>query len=129
KRESGMPKAEFERKATALQKLSDEGKLYKAPNPVARDSSVTRQYKGDLIRRVYDQFGQNNPGFADKLRDRVLNRMDPDHVHELQLGGPDTAGNLRMLDRFTNQQIGLRQIWPQIRNLPDYTPIRIKVEW
>jgi hypothetical protein len=54
--------------------------------------------------------------------------MDPDHIWELQLGGPDVASNLRMLDRFTNQDIGLRQIWPQIRNLPDYTPIKIIIE-
>jgi hypothetical protein len=32
--------------------------------------------------------------------------MDPDQVWELQLGGPDTAANLHMLDRFTNVQIG-----------------------
>jgi hypothetical protein len=54
--------------------------------------------------------------------------MDPDHVWELQIGGPDTAANLRMLDRFTNQEIGMRQIWPQIRSLPDGTPIRITIQ-
>lgn len=125
----GMSRTEFAKKAAALQKLSDEGKLFKAPNPVARNKQVTKNYKGDLIRRVYDQYGSTNPQFADKLKDRILNRMDPDHIHELQLGGPDTAANLKMLDRFTNQHIGTQQIWQQIRSLDDYTPIKIKIEW
>jgi hypothetical protein len=53
--------------------------------------------------------------------------MNPDHVWELQLGGPDDPSNLHILDAFTNQAIG-RQIWQQIRNLADYTPIRINIE-
>jgi hypothetical protein len=44
---------------------------------------------------------------------------------KLQLGGPDSADNLKMLDRFTDQEIGL----PQIRDMDDYTPMRIKVDW
>lgn len=129
KYEQGMSKAEFAKKAAALQKLSDQGKLFKAPNPVKRNSQITKNYKGDLIKRVYDQYGSTNPAFADKLKDRILNRMDPDHVHELQLGGADAASNLKMLDRFTNWHIGTQQIWPQIRNLDDFTPIKIKIEW
>jgi RHS repeat-associated protein len=124
----GMPKVEFMRKAADLQRLSDAGLLFKAPNPVARDSSVTRNYKADLIRRSFDQYGKSNPDFASALRNRILTRMDPDHVWELQVGGPDSASNLRMLDRFTNQDIGMRQIWPQIRSLPDYTPITITIQ-
>ncbi|WP_308460799.1 DNRLRE domain-containing protein [Streptomyces sp. Ru71] len=127
--QEGMSKTEFAKKAQALQKLGDEGALFKAPNPVARNSAVTKNYKGDLIRRVYDQYGSTNPEFADKLKDRILNRMDPDHVHELQLGGPDTADNLKMLDRFTNWHVGTQQIWPQIKNLDDFTPIKIRIEW
>lgn len=50
--------------------------------------------------------------------------MNPDHVWELQLGGPDVASNLHILDAFTNQDIG-RQIRQQIHALPDYTPLRI----
>ncbi|MFF4230854.1 hypothetical protein [Streptomyces sp. NPDC001820] len=30
----------------------------------------------------------------------------PDHVHELELGGPDVTSNRGMLDRFTNWHIG-----------------------
>ncbi|WP_427923935.1 polymorphic toxin-type HINT domain-containing protein [Streptomyces sp. cg40] len=120
----GMPKSQFNLKAAALQDLSDSGVLYKAPNPVARDSSITNNYKANLIARVFDQFGATNPEFAASLRTRILTQMNPDHVWELQLGGPDAASNLHILEAYTNQDIG-RQIWGQIRNLPDYTPIRI----
>ncbi|MDH6214202.1 DUF6531 domain-containing protein [Streptomyces pseudovenezuelae] len=123
----GMPKQQFRMKADALLKLSDAGVLFKAPNPVARDTSITNNYKRDLIRRVYDQFGKTNREFADTLRSRILQRMNPDHVWELQLGGPDAATNLHILDAFTNQRIG-NQIWNQIRKLPDHTPLKIRIE-
>ncbi|MEV6765251.1 DUF6531 domain-containing protein [Streptomyces sp. NPDC051105] len=123
----GMPKQQFRMKADALMKLSDAGVLFKAPNPVARDSTITNNYKRDLIRRVYDQFGKTNRDFADVLRSRIIQRMNPDHVWELQLGGPDAATNLHILDAFTNQRIG-NQIWNQIRNLPDHTPLKIRIE-
>lgn len=126
-REDKMPKTEFERKAGALKRLGDDGKLSKAKNPVQRDPNVTKQYRQSMIDRIYAQYHEQNPEFSDKLIDRVTRRMSPDHVHELQLNGPDTAGNLKFLDRYTNEQIGLRQIWPQIKNLPDGTPIRIEV--
>ena len=122
-----MPKTEFAKKAAALQRLSDEGELYKASNPVDRDPNITKNYRQDMIDRIYRQYNEQNPEFSDKLIDRVTRRMSPDHVHELQLGGPDTPENLKFLDRYTNTQIGTRQIWPQIRNLPDGTPVRIEV--
>jgi hypothetical protein len=120
----GMPKAQFGLKADALQELSDRGALSKAPNPVSRDTSITNKYKANLIARVFDQFGATNPDLAESLKGRILAQMNPDHVWELQLNGPDVASNLHILDAYTNQEIG-RQIWGQIRILPDYTPIRI----
>jgi hypothetical protein len=123
----GMPKSQFNLKASELQDLSDNGALFKAPNPVPRDTSLTNAYKEDLIRRVYNQFGAINPDFAESLRTRILTQMNPDHVWELQLGSPDDPSNLHILDGFTNQTIGT-QIWGQIRGLPDYTPIRIGIE-
>ncbi|RPK49871.1 hypothetical protein EES39_07070 [Streptomyces sp. ADI92-24] len=53
--------------------------------------------------------------------------MNPDHVWELQLGGPDVRSNLHMLDAATNQVIG-RQIRQQIMHLPDYTPISVNIQ-
>ncbi|MFJ7967103.1 ricin-type beta-trefoil lectin domain protein [Streptomyces sp. NPDC096324] len=124
----GMPKSQFNMKAAALKDLSDRGLLFKAPNPVSRDTTITSNYKSNLIARVFDQFGARNPTFAEVLKSRILAQMNPDHVWELQLGGPDHASNLHILDAFTNQEIGLRQIWPQIRGLADYTPISITIE-
>ncbi|MDQ1070883.1 hypothetical protein [Streptomyces canus] len=51
----------------------------------------------------------------------------PDHIHELQTGGPDAWRNVRMLDRFTNQDIGWNQMRPQIKDLPDGNPIKIDI--
>ncbi len=53
--------------------------------------------------------------------------MNPDHVWELQLSGPDSTDNPHMLDAITNQAIG-RQIRQQIMHLPDYSPISVTVE-
>src|SRR5436190_1507833 len=116
--EEGFSRPHFAKKARQLSQLSDEGKLYKAPNPVARDRAVTANYKRDVIRRIYDQYGTRNRQFADAARQRVL-RMDVDDVHELQLGGPDSPDNLQLLHSTTNQVVGTQQIWPQIRPLPD----------
>ncbi|MEV0156369.1 endonuclease [Micromonospora sp. NPDC050686] len=124
-----MPKGPFQRKTNALKKLGEEGKLYKATNPVARNDKITSDYRQDLIKRIHEQYGRRNPEFSRRLIDRVTDptRMHPDHVWELQLGGPDHASNLRFLHARTNTDIGTRQIWPQIQNLTDGTPIRIEV--
>ena len=123
----GMPKREFARKANRLAELGAQGKLFKAPNPVRRDVQVTKRYRQDVINRIHRLYHEVNPSFTRALILRVVKRMSPDHVWELQLGGPDVAENLRFLDRYTNEDIGLRQIRPQIRSLPNGTPIRIQV--
>ena len=123
-----MPINEFNRKVNALKELGEQGVLYKAENPVLRDPSVTRAYRQDMIKRIWNQYGKTNPEFANKLIDRITTRMQPDHVWELQLGGPDTASNLKFLDSFTNWDIGTQQIRPQIRNLETGTQIKIKIE-
>ena len=127
---SFMPRNEFIKKATALQELGEQWQLVKASNPVARDRSVTKGYRRDLIRRIWAQYHDSNPDFANSLIDRIRNpdRMQPDHIWELQLGGPDTATNLRFLDSDTNRDIGFRQIWPQIRDLQVGTRVRVRIE-
>ncbi|HET6481872.1 MAG TPA: hypothetical protein VFG35_17830 [Actinoplanes sp.] len=87
---------------------------------------IEGQYKNQLIRRVFAQYGEKNPAFAKQLRDRIVQRMNPDHVWELQLGGPDDVANLHILDAKVNGGVG-NQIRQQIRNLPDYTPITITI--
>ncbi|OLT04520.1 hypothetical protein BJF90_22040 [Pseudonocardia sp. CNS-004] len=125
--EKSMPRREFRWKAERLLELSADGRLTKAHNPVARDRNVTRKYRHDLVERIEQVIRPHHPDLADRLVRRVTVQMSADHVHELQLGGPDDAENLRMLDRLTNEVIGARQIQPQIHALPDGTPVRIEV--
>ena len=128
----GMKGYQFRRKMDALRKLGEEGKLYKATNKVLRDKRITDNYRQDMIRRIHQQYGRSNPEFAERLIAKVGHRagrgnnMQPDHVWELQLGGPDTRSNLQFTHDLTNEGIG-NQIWQQIQNLPDGTPIRIEV--
>lgn len=77
-----------------------------------------------LIRRNH----KDDPEFAEETA-QAARTMQPDHVNELQTGGPDAWRNLRMLDRTTNFQIGTQQIRPQIRDLPDGNPIDIDIKW
>ncbi|MEU2286011.1 LamG-like jellyroll fold domain-containing protein [Streptomyces sp. NPDC013178] len=125
--EPGMPKSQFKLKADALKQLSDEGKLVKAPNPLPPRAGIEKGYKQDFFKRVYAQFNDKNPEFVAAARRRIFGGMNPDHVWELQLGGPDVADNLHMLDANTNQAIG-RQIRQQIMHLPDYSPISVTIQ-
>ena len=127
--EQGMSKYQFLKRATALQELGEQGQLLKARNPVARDNTVARRYRSDIIGRVWDQYHTPNPEFADSLISRIRDPrgLQADHVWELQLGGPDVAGNLRLLDGDTNRLIGA-QIRSQIRNLPIGAEVRVRIE-
>jgi len=128
KYKEGMPINEFNRKAKALQELGDNGLLLRAQSPVQRDSNLTKSYKSEMIKKIWNQYSKVNLEFANKLIDRVKYRMQPDHVWELQLGGPDAKSNLKLLDSFTNWDIGTQQIRPQIRDFPVGTLIKIKIE-
>ncbi|GAA2711584.1 endonuclease [Actinoplanes palleronii] len=134
-RKSFHHRTDFDRKAAALKRLSDQGKLFKQANPLARDGSVTGGFKDRIIKKLYNKYVKNNTGSTEqkaldeaafeRMRQRVVSQ-NPDHVWELQLGGPDEVGNLKLMDARTNRDIGT-QIRVQIMNLPDGTPIRIEV--
>ncbi len=127
-----MSKKDFRTKADSLLRLSREGKLRKTP--VKRDPQITRNYRGETIRRLTGRHRGNRPEqrrIAQKFSGRTsANRagdgLDPDHVHELQLGGRDHADNLRWMDAYTNRTIG-SQIAGQLRGVPDGTPVIIRV--
>jgi ribosomal 50S subunit-associated protein YjgA (DUF615 family) len=125
-RQPFMPRSQFRRKMDALKKLGEEGKLFKATNPVLRNRRVTDGFREALRQRIKAQYGQRNRDFARQLIYRVNKLMQPDHIWDLQLGGPDVAGNLRFLDAATNRELGT-QIRTQLMHLPDGTPIRIEV--
>ena len=115
------PRRDFERKLHALQDLASRGKLVRATTPVSRDPSVTADYKNRLIRAAYDTYGKKDPATFQRMRTRILS-MQPEHVHDLQLGGLDDASNLSLLNADVNQGLG-RQVWQQIRDLPPGTKI------
>ncbi|MFN8856036.1 MAG: hypothetical protein ACK50P_10745, partial [Planctomycetaceae bacterium] len=124
----GMSARDFSWKAQALQELGESGELIRVANPVARNPDITSRYRQNMVQRIWNQYGNTNQEFAKALIDRIRNRMSPDHVHELQLGGLDAVTNLRFMDRFTNWHIGTQQIRPQLRDLPVGTIIRIRIE-
>ncbi|WP_444947735.1 endonuclease [Micromonospora ureilytica] len=124
-RKSTYARAQFDRKMNALKKLSDEGKLFKQANPVARDESITKAYKARIRQKIFDKYWPHDKKLANRLSERLTDQH-PDHVWELQLGGPDDVSNLKLLHGHTNEDVG-RQIRQQIMKLPDGTPIRIEV--
>jgi hypothetical protein len=126
--EARMPKAQFRRKARALQKLGDEGRLFKAPNPVrTRDRTRAVAHQQDLIRRIHAQYGVRNPALSRRLIQRITDgSMQLDHVNELQTAGADLRSNMRYLNTFVNSRMGT-QIRQQLLHLPDGTPIRIRI--
>ncbi|MFE9192918.1 endonuclease [Micromonospora sp. NPDC007208] len=118
-------RGQFDRKMNALKKLSDEGKLFKQANPVGRDKKITADYKKRIRQKIFDKYWPHDKKMANALAAR-LRKQQPDHVWELQLGGADDVSNLKLLHGRTNWDVG-GQIWHQIKNLPDGTPIRIEV--
>lgn len=125
----GMSKVEFYRKALRLKLLGDRGLLRRLPDGEAtrrRNRTVTRDHVQSVHRRISAQY-RHNRDFDRALHARVRT-MQPDHVHELQLDGPDVDANLNMLGATTNYVIGTRQIRPQLRPLAPGTIIRIRIE-
>lgn len=94
----------FERKLNQLAQLSRDGKLVRTTG-YKRNSNLTKKYKQDVIDRVKRRYEKRDPTGTQRLIDRIK-RMDPDHRHDLQLGGPDARSNLKMLDTTSNKSIG-----------------------
>ncbi|MDO3702663.1 hypothetical protein Q3W71_13390 [Micromonospora sp. C28SCA-DRY-2] len=80
---------------------------------------ATNQYLAnkDLVDRLY---GGRGPITA---RGQGL---DPDHIHELQLDGKDEYANLRLMDAWTNRELG-REISVALHDVPEGTPVIVKV--
>jgi hypothetical protein len=116
--EPGMNKPHFERKVAWLRELADQRLLQlRGPGESTRirntDPGLQLAYKHDVRARVERQF--NRPEQRE-LRNRLITRLyrlQPDRVHELQLGGPHTFQNLCLTHGHTNVRIG-NQIWTQL---------------
>lgn len=143
---TGFHEADFRRKARDLKRLGDEGKLVKT-KPARREQiwdkthremrTKTRIYRFRMLRRMT----KNPERRASTVKTRAGvwagmrkaapkpgdGALDPDHVHELQLGGEDVYSNLRLMDAYTNRTLG-REIETALRGVPFGTRIRIELE-
>ncbi|MHC5259983.1 hypothetical protein ACYSUO_19060 [Streptomyces sp. UC4497] len=124
----GLDETQFEEKSDALKRLGDAGELFKLDGKVDRDSNITADYKGALVRIITGKDSGIDPDLAGPARD-LAKSMQPDHVAELQTGGRDSWENLRMLDSDVNFDIGTQQIRPQISKLSPGTPLQIETDW
>ncbi|MEU7803334.1 hypothetical protein AB0J14_17425 [Micromonospora arborensis] len=148
-------KRDFDRKARDLVRLGQEGKLSKAKSDRTSNSVYDRKagksrtrtniFRERVIRRLTkdgkltQQHGtrETNKYLANKsLVDRLYypqrkqptavgQGLDPDHIQELQLDGEDAYDNLRLMDAWTNRQIG-SDISVALRDVPEGHPIIVK---
>lgn len=151
RRTRGMSKRTFNRKAKALEKLGQQGQLvrHKVPKkPGAnqgpwvrnRNRNVTRQHRQNTIQQGTARHS-GNPAAQDEVRRKYATMdqkpgtqgskgmgQDPDHVHELQLGGADVPSNLSWEDAYTQRKIGkdLKQAMDDV-GVEYGTPVIIRV--
>ncbi|MGC4744079.1 hypothetical protein ACLQ28_00210 [Micromonospora sp. DT201] len=148
-------KRDFDRKAKDLVRLGQEGKLSKAKSDRTsntvydRRTGKTRTRTNVFRERVLRQLTKNkkltqqhgtretnkylaNKSLVDRLyagqRGGITARgqgVDPDHIQELQMDGEDAYDNLRLMDSWTNRQIG-SDISVALRDVPEGTKIIVK---
>jgi hypothetical protein len=113
-----MDRRQFVNKAHALKNLANRNKLFK--NQSIRNQNITSSYRKNLIKRGRKMWGKGSERM-NKI-ENLLDKMEADHVHELQLGGADCLSGLRMLEKSINRSIGAK-IRQQIKSLPNGTRI------
>ncbi|WP_205326006.1 HNH endonuclease signature motif containing protein [Glycomyces sp. YM15] len=133
-----LKKRDFRRKARALAALGRDGKLVKT-KPPPRGNPV-KKYRKDTVKRIKERY-KDNPALMKKMLKKfdsgtsgadprgVTKRdqyMEPDHIHELQLGGADKADNLMWLDSRTNRLLG-GDIKVALNGVPEGTPIIVRI--
>ena len=118
-------RAAFDLKLTALEDLAKRGKLVKADASL-RDPNIIRAYRRGVANQADKQWGISDPARAQRVKS-YMERLDVDHLHELQLGGLDHASALRFLDQSVNRSVG-SQLRHQLAKLPDGTKITSVVE-
>lgn len=135
-------KGDFDRKAKDLVRLGKEGKLKKTTpergkiydKKTGKSRTTTNIFRDRMIRRLTKNGRkyQANKSLVNKLYGgkkgvtKVGQGLDPDHIHELQLEGADAYGNLRMMDAWTNREMG-REISQALRDVPAGTKVIVKV--
>lgn len=146
RRRPDFHKADFDRKARDLVRLGREGKLVKTASnrttvtdrKTGKKRTKSNVYRDRIIRRLTGDRGkyEANKSLVGRLfRPKNPSRnpitgpgqgLDPDHIHDLQLGGSDTYGNLRLMDSWTNRVLG-GDIATALRDVPIGTPVIVKV--
>lgn len=101
----------FYRKVNYLNYLCDRKELFKTNKQRLFDSN-TKKYRTNILNRIYKVKNENK---KQKLIN-IINNLDIDHIHELQLNGDYKYTNLSLIDKKINRSIG-KQINHQIKNL------------
>ncbi|HEX5598536.1 MAG TPA: hypothetical protein VFX61_21335 [Micromonosporaceae bacterium] len=133
---------DFDRKARDLVRLGEQGKLRKTKperpkvydRKTGKSRSKTNIYRDRVIRKLTrdDRKYQKNKTLVQRLYggkgpvSGPNQGLDPDHIHELQLGGSDTYDNFRLMDSWTNRELG-REISRALNDVPIGTPVTVKV--
>ncbi|MDN3241292.1 hypothetical protein [Glycomyces tritici] len=133
-----LKRRDFRRKAKALEALGRDGKLIKTKPP--KRGNPVKKYRKDTVKRIEQRYA-GNPTLMKKMLKKfdssqsgvdprsVTKRdqyMEPDHIHELQLGGKDEAANLRWMDSRTNRLLG-GDINVALSGVPEGTPIIVRI--
>ncbi|MFK3981670.1 hypothetical protein ACI2K4_14980 [Micromonospora sp. NPDC050397] len=142
RRRPDFDRRDFDRKARDLKRLGERGKLSKTkPNrttvydkTTGKMRSRTNVFRDRIIRKLTrtSKRYQDNKSLVQRLyggKKSVTGPgqgLDPDHVHELQLGGADTYRNLRLVDSWTNRELG-REISQALKDVPIGTKVIVKV--
>ncbi|APC40328.1 hypothetical protein [Clostridium estertheticum] len=92
---------DFNYKANILEELGNNNQSYKTASN--RNPNITRTYKKYIREDIINKYRDDPTKVKEELK--KLKSMDPDHIRELQLGGLDEFGNLKMIDEFTNRRI------------------------
>ncbi|WP_460539715.1 hypothetical protein [Glycomyces halotolerans] len=141
-----MKKKDFNRKAKDLVRLGQQGKLKRTLDTKSiRDPDITKKHRSRMIKnlaekhknnpklkQIIEQFKGSEKGPDGKWRPKSVTEKgqlrDPDHVHELQLGGPDDVSNLRWMDAHTNRKIG-RDIYQALEDakVAEGTPVIVRI--
>ena len=128
--------------------LTTQVKADKFPHKTGTPRTLTNIYRDRIINRL-SKAGKLNPVTGTRgprpvrheANQQLLNKLyqgknpairqagvglDPDHVHELQLKGEDVVDNLRLMDSYTNRQMG-GDIKRALAGIPPNTPVTVRL--
>ena len=117
---SPLQKAHFAKKMKAMMQLGKDGKLRKSLTP--RNGNAQANYRAKMQRAIDNM---SDPVKKQKAQN-AFDRMEADHIHELQANGLDVQSNLWMLEAGINKSVGPR-LARRLDHVPDGAPFQIFV--